>query len=268
MLKRNVDIGRVKPEVYADRAHWPEGMIQEWGADEGVSAAREHERRLLEGFRALRQEIDAFKPDVVLIWGDDQYENFRKDCVPAFCVYIFDEVTSRPLRRRAPPVPGEGERLGPADRTPSWASRAIARRPRASCRALLEERVRCRLRPPRRAPKRAWRIRSTTPWCSSTASGRGFRLPGPAVPRELLRQPAAARARAARRCSAGLARRLPAVADPAALLRDRRAPPRATSPTSPWRVALIASSSWSHGSLTAKHGRLYPDIEADRALVR
>ncbi len=34
---------------------------------------------------------------------------------------------------------------------------------------------------------------------------------------------------------------------------------------SPWRVALIASSSWSHGSLTAKHQRLYPDIDADRA---
>ena len=34
---------------------------------------------------------------------------------------------------------------------------------------------------------------------------------------------------------------------------------------SPWRVALIGSASWSHGSLTPKHGRLYPDLEADRA---
>ena len=33
----------------------------------------------------------------------------------------------------------------------------------------------------------------------------------------------------------------------------------------PWRVALIASSSWSHASLTAKHDRLYPDLAADRA---
>jgi hypothetical protein len=29
---------------------------------------------------------------------------------------------------------------------------------------------------------------------------------------------------------------------------------------SPWRVALIASSSWSHATLTAKHNRLYPDV--------
>jgi hypothetical protein len=33
---------------------------------------------------------------------------------------------------------------------------------------------------------------------------------------------------------------------------------------SPWRVALVASSSWSHGFLTAKHHWLWPDIEADR----
>jgi hypothetical protein len=33
---------------------------------------------------------------------------------------------------------------------------------------------------------------------------------------------------------------------------------------SPWRVALIASSSWSHGFLVAKNARLFPDVEADR----
>ena len=34
---------------------------------------------------------------------------------------------------------------------------------------------------------------------------------------------------------------------------------------SPWRVALIASSSWSHAFLTPKHWWLYPDIDSDRA---
>ena len=34
---------------------------------------------------------------------------------------------------------------------------------------------------------------------------------------------------------------------------------------SPYRVALIASSSWSHAFLTEKHHWLYPDIESDRA---
>jgi hypothetical protein len=35
---------------------------------------------------------------------------------------------------------------------------------------------------------------------------------------------------------------------------------------SPWRVALVASSSWSHAFLTRKHSYLYPDTESDRAL--
>src|SRR5207253_3254173 len=35
---------------------------------------------------------------------------------------------------------------------------------------------------------------------------------------------------------------------------------------SPWRVALVASSSWSHAFLTRKHYYLYPDHDADRAL--
>src|SRR5207249_3975970 len=35
---------------------------------------------------------------------------------------------------------------------------------------------------------------------------------------------------------------------------------------SPWRVALIASSSWSHAFLTPKHHLLYPDVASDRAM--
>ena len=37
---------------------------------------------------------------------------------------------------------------------------------------------------------------------------------------------------------------------------------------SPWRTALIASSSWSHAFLTDKNHQLYPDIEADRRALR
>ena len=33
---------------------------------------------------------------------------------------------------------------------------------------------------------------------------------------------------------------------------------------SQWRVALIASSSWSHSFLVAKHAGMYPDVESDR----
>jgi hypothetical protein len=35
---------------------------------------------------------------------------------------------------------------------------------------------------------------------------------------------------------------------------------------SPWRVALVASSSWSHAFLTPKNHMLYPDVPGDRRL--
>jgi hypothetical protein len=35
---------------------------------------------------------------------------------------------------------------------------------------------------------------------------------------------------------------------------------------SPWRVALVASASWSHAFLTRKNSFLYPDTDADRRL--
>ena len=97
MLTRWVELGRIKPEDFAARDRWPEPMRKEWGNDEGQGAARHHRDRLLAGYRRLREELDAFRPDLVLIWGDDQFENFKRDCVPAFCVGIFDKVVSRPF---------------------------------------------------------------------------------------------------------------------------------------------------------------------------
>src|SRR5688500_19145288 len=35
---------------------------------------------------------------------------------------------------------------------------------------------------------------------------------------------------------------------------------------SPWRTAIVASSSWSHSFLTEKHYQLWPDVAADRRL--
>ena len=52
---------------------------------------------LAAGFRRVRAELDAFRPDAVLVWGDDQYENFREDIIPAFCVMAYDEYECRPF---------------------------------------------------------------------------------------------------------------------------------------------------------------------------
>ena len=57
--------------------NWPEPMRIEYGEDEGYASAVRLRERMVAGFRKLRRELDAFNPDFVVIWGDDQYENFR-----------------------------------------------------------------------------------------------------------------------------------------------------------------------------------------------
>ena len=41
-------------------------------------------------FRKARQLLDDFAPDFVVIWGDDQYENFKEDLIPPFCVLAYE----------------------------------------------------------------------------------------------------------------------------------------------------------------------------------
>ncbi|MBV9151112.1 MAG: extradiol ring-cleavage dioxygenase, partial [Alphaproteobacteria bacterium] len=59
------------PEELKDPARWPEPMRKEWA--DPVAAAKEHRARLVAGFRKCREALDAFDPDFVVIWGDDQY---------------------------------------------------------------------------------------------------------------------------------------------------------------------------------------------------
>ncbi|HLY63954.1 MAG TPA: extradiol ring-cleavage dioxygenase [Chloroflexota bacterium] len=80
------------PAEWKDPSAWPAALRQEWGSDEGLEAARRHRAELLKGYRVARQAIDDFRPDVVVIFGDDQYENFREDVLPPFCIFAMDEL--------------------------------------------------------------------------------------------------------------------------------------------------------------------------------
>jgi hypothetical protein len=96
ILRRNLASPRT-PAALKDPRSWPAAMQVEWGEDEGLSSAYTHRQQLVDGFRRTREVLDRFNPDVVLIWGDDQYENFHEDVVPAFCVYIEDEFRCKPF---------------------------------------------------------------------------------------------------------------------------------------------------------------------------
>lgn len=94
-FKKTLTAAGISPEA-KDPAHWPEELRRELGDDDGVSAARIYSARLAENFRAMRKQLDAFQPDVVLIWGDDQYENFKEDIVPPFCILAYEDQDIQP----------------------------------------------------------------------------------------------------------------------------------------------------------------------------
>ena len=246
------------PESARDPRNWPAPMQQEWAEHQAGRAAPAHRARSLDGFRMARQALDAFNPDLILIWGDDQYENFREDGVAPFCIFATDEIESRPFHRagaaNAWHEPADtvvrtsghrraGRYLATAlldqgfDVSYAYTMRHEAGLPHAFINALLLLDYDRRSLP--------WPVVPFHVNCygSSTISkrgafahidGTGSEEPDPPGP-----SPA--------RCFA-------IGAATAKALRE-----------SPWRVALIASSSWSHSFLTAKNHYLYPDLPSDRA---
>lgn len=82
-----------------DPANWPAVMRAEWGEDEGRAAAARHRVELVDWMRRTRAALDDFAPDLVVMFGDDQYENFLEDCVPAYCVNAHPGYSYHPPRR-------------------------------------------------------------------------------------------------------------------------------------------------------------------------
>ncbi len=260
MLERNVKVGRIPQDVFAAQATWPEAMRKEWGDDNGRGAAQAHWDQLKAGFLKLRRTLDEFAPDFVLIWGDDQYENFRLDCIPTFCTYIFDEIKTWPLKNAGGVFLTDENAWGLPEDTeiPVRGHRAAAR---ALCGGLIDEGFDLAYAYETKAPKGlAHSFSNTLIFLDHEAAGRRF--PYPVVPfhvncygNQLVKT--AARIEGSDPTS-------PPGPSPRRCFELGRATARFLA-ASPWRVAVVASSSWSHGSLTAKHDRLFPDIDADRA---
>lgn len=260
-LRRTLAGKRLAPHL-KDPANWPAAMRDEWASDEGAAAGRRHRERCLEATRKLRTRLDSFKPDFVVIFGDDQYENFVEDIVPPFCVYVLDEVASTPFdidpKSGMPTANIWGEGPGTTFRHRGH--------PQAA-RWLTNELIREGFPLPyayRTRYKRGLAHAFINTLMFLDVDRRGF--PYPIVPFHV-------------NCYGGdLVRAKGGMVAPT----EKGEIPDPSAPTprscfdvgravgrvlarSDWRVALVASSSWSHAFLTPKNGWLYPDHESDRA---
>jgi hypothetical protein len=247
------------PEHLRTPAGWPEAMRREWADDEGASHGNEHRDAIVQGLRQARQALDEFAPDFLIVWGDDQYENFHDDVVPAFCVMAYDQVDFTPWQKR-----GKANAWAePAETV--FSLKGHRRGAKYLARGLLENGfdIAYAYRPLHAPLGHAFgNTRLYLDW-----DRKGFDYP--IVPisvncygRRLVLQKGY-------------------LADMTKEIREDDLDPPSPSPQrcfdlgatclriladSPWRVALVASSSWSHAFLTEKNNYLYPDHEADQRL--
>jgi hypothetical protein len=254
-LRRTLTSARV-PAALKDPARWPAAMREEWADDQGAAAAAGHRKRLVDGFRRVRRALDAFRPDFLVIWGDDQYECFTEDCVPPFCVFVVDEVLCAPFASVPDNVWGE-----PADK--AFAVRGHLEGGKYLARRLIEEdcdvSYAYRVRHPHGL---AHAFVNTLLYLDHDRTG----FPHPVVPFHVN-----CYGSSVVRSRGGMvvpghesAEPDPPAPTPRRCFDVGRATARVLA-ASPWRVALVASSSWSHAFLTEKNAWIYPDVDSDRA---
>ena len=245
------------PEHLKDPANWPEPMRQEWGDDEGITAHKAHRARVFSAFRQIREEIDAFRPDFILMWGDDQYENFKEDIIPPFCVLAYEQLTFQPYHRLRgrPNIWGE-----PADKT--FTNPGHHKAGRFLTTRLLQE-----------------GIDMAYAYKPLHEDGLGHAFANTLLFLDLDRQgfhypvlPVAVNCygSAVIRNRGGGSQYSDEPDPPSPSPRRCFEVGQATARVlkeSPWRVVLMASSSWSHAFLTEKNHLLYPDLESDLVML-
>ena len=242
------------PLEMKDPSRWPEEMRVEYGEDEGVTAARVHRERLVNGFRKVQAEIVAFNPDFVLIWGDDQYENFKEDIIAPFCVLAYDQAECQPFAHRKSNVWDE-----PRDKVFKYQGHPTAARQLVG--ALIDQGIDMAYayKPLHYQglahaflntllyldyDRQGWGGYPVVPFVVNCYGSKVIRNRGGVLEYEKEPDPPGPSPKRCMEVGAATAR----------ALKD-----------SPWRVALVASSSWSHAFLTEKHHWLWPDVESDRA---
>jgi hypothetical protein len=258
LLQRALGSDQV-PAAMKEPKSWPAAMRKEW--DDPLASAREHRSRLVNGFRRTREALDAFKPDFVVIFGDDQYENFREDGVPSFCVFLQDSFESVPYARYNPGstnIWGEGkETVVKTKGHKSGASYLAAQLIKQDYDVSYAYRMRFENGLPHA-------FINTLLYLDYDRKG----FPYPVVPFHVNCYGSSVIAKR------GSTAHLTGEADPTLVDPPGPNPRRCFDigaamarilDDSPWRVALIASSSWSHAFLTPKNHYLYPDVAGDRA---
>jgi hypothetical protein len=256
---RSLDNERT-PAAIKDPANWPEGLKQELADDRGAATGARHREQVIGAMMRTRDAIDAFRPDVVIMAGDDQFENFHEDLVPVFSVCAYDAFEVQPFARRGGGVFGGGNIWEePSDKVFRFRGQPeIARKLTSG--VIRQGFDLAYAYKPLHAPSLSYSFSNTLLYLDDDRRGWHY----PVVPIYV-------------NCHGDLFVRNHAHGGPV----NEEAPPDPEAPSprrcfefgeaaaralreTDLRVAFIGSASWSHGSLNTKSAWTWPDVEADR----
>ncbi len=256
ILKRMLENPHL-PEKWRATENWPEAMRKEWSNDEGAAAARVHRERLVQSLRKTRAQIDEFRPDFIVVWGDDQYENFREDVVPPYCIYAHENF------EHGPGVMPNNIWNEPPDKKFHSPGNVAAAKYLAS--GLIEAGFDAAYSYKPLHHPLGHAFANAVLYLDYDRKG----FPYPLIPFAINcygRRVIAQRGGMPVFENPPTAAQLDPPAPPPRRLFDLGAATARIFAASPWRVALLASSGWSHAFLTEKNYYLYPDTPADRTL--
>ncbi|WP_067903033.1 extradiol ring-cleavage dioxygenase [Nocardia vaccinii] len=252
------------PQSEKDPQNWPAAMRAEWSDDKGRAAAGTHRRQLRDGLAHCRKALDAFKPDVLVVWGDDQYENFREEIVPPFCVLAYPDLEIQPLAELAQFGSANVWEL-PTDTTVTL--RGAPQIGKELAAGLLEGGFDMSYSyRPREGIHFPHAIANTQLYLDYDNAGSAFDYPVVPIAVNCYGSHVVARRGGVvsfARIAAGEQLDPPAPSPRRCFELGRAV--AATLRQSSHRVALIASSSWSHAFLNDKDWHLHPDTASDRA---
>lgn len=249
------------PNELKNPANWSETMRTEWGDDEGATFAAQHRMEFRDGARKVRAALDEFAPDAVVIFGDDQYENFKEDIVPPFAVSLAPEFRDKPFVHGRPGIADTNVWDLPRDHEFVFAGHPRIGADLVS--GLIDEGFDIPY------SYRQHHIDGLSHAFMYTLLYLDYERTGwpyPIVPFAV--NAYGSSVIRSKGSNAHLFEDMPANFDPPAPMPWRcfdlgRAIARFAQ-SSDYKIALVGSSSWSHAFLTAKNSYLYPDIEADR----
>jgi hypothetical protein len=232
-------------------------MQKEWSDDEGLAAMVRHRAGLENAMTQMRRRLDEFNPDVVLVWGDDQYELFQEDLIPPFSLLAADEFEYPAAYGDQTNAWGETSADITKVKGAPEAGRWIAQR---VIDAGFDLAYSYKPRDDRKFPHA---FIHTVSYLDMARDG--FPYPLLPVTVNCYGKYVITRRGGIRQFGEITDEVDPPAPSPQRCMDFGAAIARAAM-DSPWRVALVASSSWSHAFLHDRAWHLHPDVEADRAL--